>query len=398
MSELIERLIELSTPGNQPDPTKRTASPQGWEPGIKYEPDGRMTVTTPPSQEAATPDAQRKLVESFGAMVPAGWKLVLREARFDPAAWTREAQGEDAITRPVWRYRFTVEPDIKTLDITELLTSIGKPRKKPERALESGAHLGVVAADMQWGKSDMGGSEKALERWLESSDKVIDRYKREIKAKRVRGATLMLPGDCIEGTQSGSNRLTRLDLTLTEQMRVYRRTLLELVKGLADQGLPVTVAVVGGNHDEATRTGGELNTTYDDSWAIEGAAQVADALNLAGFDNVSFVFPKRDTLTLVIDIQGTNVGLLHGHQCRGKMEQWLAGQAQGRHPIGTADLVISGHYHHLVVKQIGPTTWLQAPALESGSQWFENTAGLSAPKGMVTMLIGQGGWTSLEVL
>jgi hypothetical protein len=31
--------------------------------------------------------------------------------RYDPAAWHRDEQGDDAVTRPVWRYRFIVEPD-----------------------------------------------------------------------------------------------------------------------------------------------------------------------------------------------------------------------------------------------------------------------------------------------
>lgn len=399
MSELINKLVELSKPGNQPDQVRRAASaaPNGWEPGIKYEPDGRMTVTTPivPPSE---PEDWNDLIEALGQKIPDGWRVILKEAKYDPAAWQRDEQGEDAVTRPIWRYRFVIEPAVAAISVEDLTLALKNRRPKQfVKDTHADQAFVVVAADMQWGKSDKGGTLAALENWLTSMDNALQRYKYELKRKRVSEAVVILPGDCIEGTQSGANRLNRLDLTLTEQVRIYRRTLLELVEKFANVGPKVTVIVVPGNHDEAIRTNNELNTTYDDSWAIEGASQVADTLERCGYDNVAFVFPQRDTLTVCVDICGTVVGVLHGHQMRGKTQDWLAKQALGRQPIGTADLVISGHYHHLIVQQLGPTAWLQAPALESGSQWFENSNGLSAPKGMVTLIVGEGLWNSLEV-
>jgi predicted phosphodiesterase len=400
MSELIEQLVELSKPGNQPEQIRKNtpSAPNGWEPGVKYEPDGRMTVTTPIVPPADNPDAWKELIEGLGQKVPDGWRVVLKEAKYDPAAWQRDEQGQDAITKPIWRYRFVIEPCVASISTEDLVAVL---KKKRPSAFEKDGYpnhaFTVVAADMQWGKSDKGGSVVALENWLRSTDLALARYKAELKRKRVSECVIILPGDCIEGTQSGANRLNRLDLTLTEQVRIYRRTLLDLVERFALVGPPVTVIVVPGNHDEAIRSGNELNTTYDDSWAIEGASQVADTLAKCGFDNVGFVFPQHDTLTVCVDVCGTVLGVMHGHQMRGKMQDWLAKQALGRQPIGTADLVISGHFHHLVVQQLGPTAWLQAPALESGSQWFENATGLSAPKGMVTLIVGEGSWNSLEV-
>ena len=401
MSDFLERLIELSSPGEQPEQVRRmpNPAPNGWDPGIKYEPDGRMVVTTPPSAPADNPDAWRELVEQLGQQIPTGWRIILKEAKYDPAAWTRDSADQDkAVTKAIWRYRFVIEPVLSAIGTDDLLAALSNKRSKKQPVVEAEGAYVVIASDMQWGKSDQGGSVVALENWLTSMDAALARYKREIKAKKVDEVLILLPGDCLEGTQSGSNRLNRLDLTLTEQFRVYRRTLLKLVEGFAEFGLKVTVAVVGGNHDEAIRTGGDLNTTYDDSWAIEGAADVADTLAKVGYDNVAFVFPKRDTLAVSISIKDTVVGLIHGHQTRGKMKDWLAQQALGRQPIGTADLVVSGHYHHLVVQHYGQSTWLQAPALESGSQWFDNMSGLSSPKGMVTLIVGKGAWNGLEVL
>ena len=35
------------------------------------------------------------------------------------------------------------------------------------------------------------------------------------------------------------------------------------------------------------------------------------------------------------------------------MERFWSGQALGRQPVGAADLLISGHWHHLRVQQLG---------------------------------------------
>jgi hypothetical protein len=80
------------------------------------------------------------------------------------------------------------------------------------------------------------------------------------------------------------------------------------------------------------------------------------------------------------------------------MDAWLAAQAQGRYAIGTADLIISGHYHHLRVQQLGPTTWVQTPALDGGSLWWRHSGHTDTPPGMVTLLAGGGTWQSLEIV
>jgi hypothetical protein len=80
------------------------------------------------------------------------------------------------------------------------------------------------------------------------------------------------------------------------------------------------------------------------------------------------------------------------------MDAWLAAQAQGRYAIGTADVIISGHYHHLRVQQLGPTTWVQTPSLDGASLWWRHSGHTDAPPGMVTMLMGGGSWQSLEIV
>jgi hypothetical protein len=101
-----------------------------------------------------------------------------------------------------------------------------------------------------------------------------------------------------------------------------------------------------------------------------------------------------------LDVCGTIVGLAHGHQWRaGQHNTWWAKQSHGRQPIGDADLLLSGHLHHLRVEQTGSDkTFLQVPALESGSQWWKHRTGEWGHPGIVTALVGCGTWRSLVIL
>jgi hypothetical protein len=95
---------------------------------------------------------------------------------------------------------------------------------------------------------------------------------------------------------------------------------------------------------------------------------------------------------------GTVVGLAHGHQFRGKAVDWWMKQSHGMQDIGEATLLLSGHLHHLRVEQSGAKTFIQSPALDGGSTWFQNSSGQAAPAGMLTLTVGGGGWSDLLIV
>jgi len=147
------------------------------------------------------------------------------------------------------------------------------------------------------------------------------------------------------------------------------------------------------------RVGNSMATTYTDSFALDAASAVADALaDHPDYKHVSFVFPVYDTLTVCLDVEGTVVGFAHGHQFRGKAIDWWKNQSHGMQDIGQATLLLSGHLHHLRVEQSGAKTWIQAPALDGGSTWYENSTGQAAPAGMLTLTVGNGGWDDLKIM
>ena len=388
-----DELGRLTAPGTTVDQLRGPA-PAGWEPGVKYEPDGTRVVTSGPMADADDPGP---VLQAMGVTIPDGFRARLAEVRHDPAAWTRSEQGEDAVTVPVIRCRWVLEPAPANIDVDELLAAIGKP-KKPAPTSVSGQTFVFAAGDLQLGKPDNDGSAGTVERFLASLDRAVARYKALRKRGDAGPVLLAWLGDCIEGTESqGSRLLARLDLTVTEQVRVYRRLMAAQVAAFAELSDDVTVAVVPGNHDEAKRVGDKMATRYDDSWAIEGASQVADVMAAKGYE-VQWCFPDRDGLHLTIDVNGTRVGLLHGHQTRGKMQTWLANKALDRDAIGTADVVLSGHYHTLRLEHLGPTTWMQTGALDGGSTWWAHRGGLSSPPASLTFLTRDGAWEGLEVV
>lgn len=295
-------------------------------------------------------------------------------------------------------YRLTLRRRVLKQNLDDLIAAARyRVRNAPPTPPEGAQAFVVALGDLQLGKMDGDGVEGTVARFEASTARAVERYKQLRKTNRVGSIVLAHLGDCIEGFVSqGGAQTWRTTLTITEQVRLYRRLLLEQVKAFAPLSDSMTVIGIPGNHDEANRP---LHT-YGDSWAIDALSAVSDVCKeVRGYDHVSFVAPARDELTVTLDISGTVVGFAHGHQWRaGAAEKWWADQAHGRQPIGDADILFSAHLHHLRVIQGGAKTWIQVPALESESTWWRHRAGQVAPPGIVTAVIGNGLWSSLEVL
>jgi predicted phosphodiesterase len=382
----------------------RASHPKGWEPGVRFAPDGSRTVTTAVVEQVDGEDYAPLLAE-LGQHIPPGWRARLAEARFDEHAWTREAQGEDAVTRPCWRYRFVIEPLPATAerdsDVDALVELIAK--HKPRKAAPSGERALVVClSDWQLGKPDGDGTEGTVARILASIDAVTARAKELRKSGRSLGSLYVAGlGDLIEGCGDHYAMQTfGVELNLVEQVRVVRRLLVKALTTWAPLFAEVVVACVPGNHGENRRDGKAFTDWTDnhDVAVFEQAAAVLEA-NPDTYGHVSFVFPDGDDLTLTLDVAGTVVALAHGHQYRsGKAMEWWAKQAHGMQPAGDATLLLAGHLHHLLVEQAGAKTFIQAPAMDGGSTWWKHTTGQDSPPGLLTLTVGPNGWDDLKLL
>jgi len=103
------------------------------------------------------------------------------------------------------------------------------------------------SGDTQWGKDAGDGTAGTVARVRHGIQESVARHK-ELKNRGVGQIALPQLGDCIEGTVSQHGRIVgRLDLSLTEQIRVGRRILLEWVKAFAPLTESLIIPTVPGN-------------------------------------------------------------------------------------------------------------------------------------------------------
>jgi predicted phosphodiesterase len=251
-----------------------------------------------------------------------------------------------------------------------------------------------VLADWQIGKADHGGVEATIERILQARDALIQRARDLRKIGREVGSLNVLwTGDSIEGCLGHYPSQTfAVELDRRDQVKVTRRLLTDSLQAWSKHFEEITVAAVAGNHGE-NRNGGKGFTGVQDNDDLAVVEQVQEILaaNPDAFGHVRFAL-AQDALTLTIPAAGWIIGITHGHVAtrganpEGKLQRWWEGQAAGRQPIGDSDVLVSGHYHHLRVADWGGCVWLQAPAMEGGSEWFRQATGQASQIGMLTFV------------
>ena len=381
-----ERLVSLISPGPNGSDVRATNTPEAWRPRMEIDESGGFVVSKPrPAGEI--PDAA-DILKEFD-LDPNSWEIVsLRKSR-----WQNHAgdflEAARVSLRPIG---FILKE--KELDLEQLMGEIKKwkPTGKPKTTNGELAYIFAVSDQQIGKKTPTGGTPEFVERIVQITDDSIQRLKELRKIGRNIG-TVVIPllGDHVEGNTSQKGKLQSQyasDLGMTEQTRVARRILMEQIKAFAPLVDRIIVPVVNGNHDEVTR---DVSVDPADGWNVEIASAVQDACaENPNLSHVEFRFPAPGNQTLSVNINGTMLGLFHGHQVSGKnVTNFLSGQAVGQTPLGNCDVWLSGHYHHFESLDIGTRFWAQCPTLDGGSQWFKDRRGLDSHPGVLTMVIGE---------
>jgi len=379
---LSDSLDELAKAGASGSDTRALNTPDGWRPRLELDSAGGFLISTPRTA-GELPDAT-DLLADFD-LDPSQWVVIgVRRSRWQryDGQWLEAARVSLAPAKAI--------SDSLSQDAEQLIHAISKWRPRTRQKPATGSLSGLFCVgDTQFGKDSGDGTDGTVTRMAEALLECEHRFKELVKTGRNIGQ-VVLPqlGDCIEGSVSQRGGvLGRSDLTVTQQVRVGRRVLLEWIKKFAPLTEKVIVPVVPGNHDEPHRI---VITDPIDSWQIEIVSAVADACaENPALAHVEFRFPERDNLALAMNLSGSMVGFVHGHQAR-DLPRWWEGQATGRTPVGGCDVLISAHFHHYKVSQVGPRLWVQVPAMDGGSPWFRNTRGLESPTGIVSLVVGDG--------
>jgi predicted phosphodiesterase len=376
---------------------KKQAIPQ-WAGTPGFEVDGdEGTIYTRPRVVVAADEGEHDDAEE------------LREFGFNPEVWevawakrsNWQAQNGDWLESRKLTVRKRDSRRLQLENVSEVFAAYTTPeessRAKTDRTVV------VAFGDTQVGKVDGGGSESLVARYARIITDIAAWLRSTGGCDRL---LIVNAGDCIEGVVSQNGRLiTRLDLSVTEQVRLCARMIMHSVGVFAPLCNQMLNVYVPGNHDEPHRVAA---TKPSDSWAVQAASSVADAIDLmGGYEHVEWLFPKEEQLTATVSI-GTEehpftVTAAHGHVPgrANQMISWWAGQAHGRLAPGEADLLITGHLHHLRIENTGGgKTWLQVPAMDGGSLWFTSKSGDNVPSGIVTFEVDPSrapGWENLKV-
>jgi hypothetical protein len=288
-------------------------------------------------------------------------------------------------------------------DLPALYAEARRKPKTPNRGTADSRVTVVALSDVQAGKVDhRGGTPELLDR-LEG---IRHRLAAHLKARKPQSTVLAEVGDLFEGFESGGNPMFTNDLSLAQQMDLAGTELYRFIEVMQVHG-PVEVVTVTSNHT-AWRSGKQQLGRPSDDLGLFVHKQVRKVTEAAGI-NATWTFPGDYSESVVINVMGTNVGVVHGNQFNpGQAVTWWQKQQHGGGPTALADVLVTGHYHNLTIVPSGrnPITgrskwWLQCPTTDSGSSWFANAHGGSdSDAGVLVFDITPDGFdlTSLTVL
>lgn len=383
----------------------RAPHPKGWEPGVKFDASStQYTVTTDIIQTLEGEPDWKSAIQEMGIEIPEGYRVRVAEMRFDPAAWTRSEQGEDAVTKPVWRYRFVVEPYVEEADQVSALDILNnlKRTRAPKRKASGEGSLILTLNDTQIGKDTGGGTDATIERIDNFFNLAQDRIK---EAKNSVGdLVILLVGDLVEGCSIYPNQSFQIDRDRRAQIRDTSLIVLDMLDRFAPQFDIVRVMAVPGNHGENRINGKRINRhDNDDVLVAENAAIAAE--RDPKLSHVAFNIALEEA-ALTMDVQGHILGATHGSvfgKTAGNPSQkaynWYKNMAAGRHPVGDSDVLVSAHFHHEQVVNWGKLLWTQLPAMDGGSPEFADYSGTDAEAGMATWIMEkENKFTGYEVL
>lgn len=344
------------------------------------------------------------------------WDHVFAKFGLDPASfviiddtvrastWQQSKRLEDGKRDIVqlYSYRAMFKRSSDRLDLPALFAA-ARARKQPQLTpAENDRTMVVVLGDVQAGKvGSRGGTPELIER-LAATRQALEK---RLRARRPSRIVLAEAGDLFENFESGGNPFFTNDLSLAEQMDLAGTIVFEFAK-LCARFAPVDVLTVTSNHT-AWRSGKQNLGRPADDLGLHVHRQVAKLAEASKL-RATWHFPAEYDDSIAFDVGGVKLGMVHGNQFSpGKAIEWWQKQQHGGQPVADADVLLTAHYHHLVVQPTGRSTrtgrakWhIQTPTLDNGSDWYRNIAGDDSDPGMLTFDITADGFDlqSLTVL
>lgn len=257
-----------------------------------------------------------------------------------------------------------------------------------------------IWADPQLGKAgeEGGGTKETVHRTLTARDKFIDR----IKVNKPDTVYFVDLGDPVENCFSTGSQVGTNDLSVPDQILLYERLTVELIKSLLPYTNRIVHVTVTSNHGEARN--GPKNNPYgsENDWGLHMQQVVKDRFSERPDLPVEFVRPGIgfDTATVETD-DGTKIAFAHGHHAGSpaNVVKWVEGQVVGEMPGHDAHVWVHGHFHHSASHSFGKGKMIfGAPSCDPGSGWFTKKKGVRSQPGVLALTLADRGWSNYSIL
>ena len=404
---LNDRLKVLENKPEIEDAHKQRPQHQGWEPGVVWDGNKGEITTDALTQHPTDWDD----ILTARGLNPDTYEIVgdtLKWCSWD--GWTKTADGQ---TEPTICYSYKAQIRHKTRHEKQIIPEDlykdalkAKKHKKPAPTGE--ATLVVALSDWQVGNRDGGGVQQQAEAIADLVEAVPQRLADLRRQGHKIGQVAILGlGDLGEGTCGHyAAQQFRIELDRRDQLKLVRRGIRDIIMATAPHTPKMVVAAVPGNHGENRQNGKAITSVHDndDVAVFEQIAEIL-SINPNAYGHVGFRL-TRDEIALAINLSGQIVALTHGHVAKGTgnaaqtMWKWWTEHAHGRtyKGLADADILITGHYHHLNIKEQQTRTLLICPSLTPVGEYWTDIHGTTSRTGTLTLLTHPDGWGELTII
>lgn len=174
----------------------------------------------------------------------------------------------------------------------------------------------------------------------------VDKTKYEIQDRNIDHVTVYFVGDLIEHVAMRNvNQAFDTEFTLSEQITKGTRLLVDVLQQLSEvvEG-QLRFGIVGGNHDRLQ--GNKNEKIYNDNVAYIALDTLINLQELGLFNGVEIIDNRDDIYTIEDKVANQSIVVNHGDNLKGNVNhipKFIKDQV--------FDILITGHVHHLRVKQ-----------------------------------------------
>lgn len=366
-------------------PAPKLLTQPSWRAGIEF--DGEQGEATTPYE--LQPKSFEEMLEAAG--LDHNEYEIVGNPRI--SKWQQRDGGEYLTS-----FRFTFRKLTNAQSNLPLLWKQAKYKVRSPKSVQDDKAFVIMLSDLQLGKTDhRGGTEETIARILSSYKSIEQQLKKGYE--RIIIADM---GDVVEGFSNAANEQQNFsnDLSIMQQVDLAATLIWELIKTCSKYTHNLTYATVASNHCQFRINKQQVGKPGLDDWGVVIAQQIHRLAKETGTP-LKVLVPQHHDESLAFDVFDDEfhiIGLWHGHQAARPegVPAWWEKQAFGSQPVAGASIGLTGHFHHLIVKELGQHRnggsrfWIQGKTQDAGSNWWRLNSGQDSQPGTTCFELTKG--------